>query len=146
MPTFDNMLIIMTYFKVLLQHNGEGANRYRDSQICLRKQGRSVATSKAESQGSDINTVSRVVRKGESSRTAVGRYAVSASVIRLLLMYSVGQVMGKAKERLFREARLRYRQVVGICGTNETFHVFQHTQETCAPHLQKFTTLTGLVN
>jgi len=53
--------------------------------------------------------------------------------------------MGKAKERLLREARLRYRQVVGICGKNEMFHVFQHTQETCAPHLQSLPHLHDLL-
>jgi len=85
------------------------------------------------------------VRKVESSRTAVGRCAISASVIQLPLMSSVAQVMGKAKERLLREARLRYRQVVGICGKNEMFHVFQHTQETCAPHLQSLPHLHDLL-
>jgi hypothetical protein len=32
MPTFDNMLIVMTYLKVLLQHKAEG--ELIDGEIC----------------------------------------------------------------------------------------------------------------
>lgn len=100
MPTFDNMLILMTHLKVLLQHKGEGEQTDIEvRRYAWRNKGRSVATSKAESQWSNINTVSKAVRKVESSWTAVGRYAISANVIQLPLMSSVVQMMGKAKER-----------------------------------------------
>jgi len=46
---------------------------------------------------------------------------------------------------MLREARLRYRQVVGICGKTDMFHVFQHIQETCAPHLQSLPHLQDLL-
>jgi len=104
MPTFDNMLILVTYLKVLLQHKGEGEQTDIEIRrcVCVRQQ-----RSKCRKQQGRIAVIQYQYGKQSSTDGWIITNSCCplcdiTSVIQLPLMSSIGQMMGKAKERSLR--------------------------------------------